>query len=83
MTEEIVDQVAGDAREPAAEFLRLPQRRQLFPRGEKNFLSQILAAPGIPARAEAQRADHRLVAFHDLAKRRPVPGKMKLDELAV
>ena len=71
----IVDEIPRDTAEPRAQFFRLAQPGQLFPRGDKRFLRQILALAQAARGAVSQRTDQRLIACDDLPEGVAVPGQ--------
>ena len=62
----IVDEIAGDAAKPGAQFARLAQFGKLFPGGDECFLGQVLALTETAGGAVRERADERLIPAHDL-----------------
>ena len=67
----------------ARNFVRFAQIGQLFPRGNKGFLRQVLALAQTARGAVGQRTDERLILRDDLPEGIAVPGQAFTDQFGV
>ena len=79
----IVDEVPRDAAQPGAQFFRFAQVRQLFPRGQKSFLRQVLALAQAAGGAVGQRTNERLILRDDLPEGIAIAGQAFADQLGI
>ena len=79
----IIDEIPRDAAKPRAQFFRPAQTGELFPRGQKCFLRDVLALAQAARGAVSQRADERLIARDNLAEGVAVAGKTRGNQIGV
>ena len=80
---EIVDEIAGDATQPGAQFFRFAQIAQLFPGGDKDILREVLALAQAAGGAVGERADEALIPRNDLAEGIAVARKAGGDQFSI